>query len=199
MPKIAAIEGRIAEMQKATVTAEDRCTAITRELADFRGPSGADVSAALLAGHSATTAAVAGPSKEALETERASLREGIRDLTNQVENARRDIFNIRGSAHLKLNPICEPLAEELMVEAREAAGRIIAVYASLEAIAWTTKFGWHKTSGIKDVVFAMMTGAAVAPFQREIAVPVEISAALQALDGKGAALPASFRATISMT
>src|SRR3546814_12689020 len=83
--QIAAIEGRIAEMQKATVTAEDRCTAITRELADFRGPSGADVSAALLAGLSATTAAVAGSSKEELETARASLKEGVRDLVRQVE------------------------------------------------------------------------------------------------------------------
>jgi len=196
--EIAAIEGRIADMQKAAVTAEERCTAITRELVNFKGPSGADVSAALLAGQSATAAAVAGPSKEALETERASLKEGVRDLARRVEDSRQAIANIRQSAHQRLDSICKPLTDELAEEARAAAERIIAVYASYAAIALTTKFGWYEARKLNEKVNALMTDGAVVPYQRHIPVPVEISTMLQALEGKGSAFPARFRTTVDM-
>lgn len=196
--QIAAIEGRIAEMQKATATAEDRCTAITRELADFRGPSGADVSAALLAGHSPTTAAVAGPSKEALETERASLKEGVRELVRQVEAARQEISNIRDAARKRLIPICEHVADELQDGAIAAVERLIEITAAYEAIALTTKFGWYEAGRLKDKVRTLMLDGAVVPYRKHIPVPVEISTMLQALDGKGAAFPAFFRTSFDM-
>lgn len=196
--EIAAIEGRIADMQMASVTAEERCTAITRELVNFKGPSGADVSAALLAGHSATTAAVAGPSKDALETERTSLREGVKDLARQVEAARQQILGIRQAAHQRLNPICQMLVDELMEEARAAAERIMTVGASLEAISWTTKFGWYEAKQFKKAAHALTEGGAIIDYRRDIAVPAEICEALHALDGKGPAFPASFRTTVNM-
>lgn len=196
--RIAEIEADIAQLEAAEKSARERCTAISREIAEFRGPSGAAVADALLANHAPSDAAVLGPDLDSLEKEKAALLAGARDLADRVQAARDRLREIKASAKLKLRPISQPLVDELTEEATAMGERLLEIYASLSAISGTTDNGWQQARAVG----LMVTGAVddyglLLRLRGSVETPAEIVTALRTLEGKGAALPVSIRAHFS--
>lgn len=196
--RIAEIEANIAQLEAAEKSARERCTAIAREIAEFRGPSGAAVADALLANHAPSDAAVLGPDLDSLEKERGALSAGAQALALRAQNARAELLEVKDGAKLKLRPIVQPLIDELTEEATAIAERLLEIFASLSAISGTTNNGWQQARAV-----GLMVAGAVDDFglllrlRGSVETPAEIITALRALDGKGPALPVSIRTHFS--
>ncbi len=196
--RIAEIEADIAQLEAAEKSARERCTAISREIAEFRGPSGAAVADALLANHAPSEAAVLSPDLDALEREKAALVAGAQALAHRAQVARAELQEVKAEAKLKLRPITQPLVDELTEEATALGERALEIFASLSAIAGTTGNGWQQAR----TVGLMVTGAVddfglLLRLRGSVEAPADIVTALRALDGKGAALPISIRTHFS--
>jgi hypothetical protein len=196
--RIVEIEAGIAQLEAAEKSARERCTAISREIAEFRGPSGAAVADALLANHAPSEAAVLGPDLDALEREKAALVAGAQALAHRAQVARAELQEVKAEAKLKLRPITQPLVDELTEEATALGERALEIFASLSAIAGTTGNGWQQARAVG----LMVTGAVddfglLLRLRGSVEAPADIVTALRALDGKGAALPVSIRTHFS--
>lgn len=196
--RIEQIEANIAQLETAEKAARERCTAIVREISDFRGPSGAAVADALLANHAPSDAAVLGPDLDSLEKENAALLAGAHSLARRAQAARSELVEVKREAKRKLQPIVQPLVDELTEEATAMAERLLEIFASLSAISGTTDNGWREARAV-----GLMVKGAVDDFglllrlRGSVEAPVEIVTALRALDGKGAVLPISIRTHFS--
>ena len=196
--RIAEIEADITQFEAAEKSARERCTAISREIAEFRGPSGAAVADALLANHAPSDAAVLGPDLDSLEKEKAALLAGAQSLAQRAQAARAERDEVKAAAKLKVRPISQPLVDELTEEATAIGERALEIFASLSAIAGTTGNGWQQARAVG----LMVTGAVddfglLLRLRGSIETPAEIITALRALEGKGAALPVSIRTHFS--
>lgn len=196
--RIVEIEADIAQLEAAEKSARERCTAISREIAEFRGPSGAAVADALLANHAPSDAAVLGPDLDSLEKEKAALLAGIQSLAQRAQAARAEKDEVKHGAKLKLRPISQPLVDELAEEATAMGERLLEIFASLSAISGTTDNGWQQARAVG----LMVTGAVddhglLLRLRGSVETPAEIITALRALDGKGPALPVSIRTHFS--
>lgn len=192
--RIAQIEADIAQFEAAEKSARERCTSISREIAEFRGPSGAAVADALLANHAPSDAAVLGPDLDSLEKEKAALLAGIQSLAQRAQAARVELDDVKRGAKSRLRPISQPLVDELTEEATALGERLLQIFASLSAISGTTDNGWQQARAVG----LMVTGAVddhglLLRHRGSVETPAEIITALRALDGKGTALPVSIR------
>lgn len=196
--RIAEIEADIAQLEAAEKSARERCTAISREIAEFRGPSGAAVADALLANHAPSDAAVLGPDLDSLEKEKAALLAGVQSLAQRTRAAHAEKDEVKRGAKLKLRPISQPLVDELAEEATAMGERLLEIFASLSAISGTTDNGWQQARAV-----GLMVKGAVDDFglllrlRGSVEAPAEIVTALRALEGKGAALPVGIRTHFS--
>lgn len=192
--RIAEIESDIGQLEAAEKSARERCTAIAREIAEFRGPSGAAVADALLAKHAPSDAAVLGPDLDSLEKERGALSAGAQALALRALNARAELREVKEGAKLKLRPLVQPLVDELTEEATSLGLEIIRIFAALSAISTTTGTGWREVRAV-----GLMVSGAVDDYglllhcRGSVKTPQSIVAALRTLEGKGAALPLSIR------
>lgn len=196
--QIAEIEAEIARAHEAIQAAETRCSEIARAKDDIRNPRGSDVASALLAGESATDAARAGPSVQALEDERLSLRDGIKALNRQVEDWRAEITNIESNARSKISQISQSFHDALMADAREKLTEAAEIYAAAAAVSATTRYGTYETSQFRDIMDVASRSGALLYGLRQIDVPTEINDVLRNLEGKGRAMRVGLitRATI---
>lgn len=196
--RITEIEADIVQLEAAEKSARERCTAISREIAEFRGPSGAAVADALLANYAASEAAVLGPDLASLEKEKAALLAGAQSLAQRAQAARAELDGVKAAAKLKVRPLSQPLVDELTDEANAMGERLLEIFASLSAIALTTGNGWQQARAV-----GLMVKGAVDDFglllrlRGSVETPAEVVTALRALEGKGAALPVSIRTHFS--
>lgn len=196
--RIAEIEVDIAKMEAAEKSARDQCTVITREIAAFRGPSGAAVADALLANHAPGEAALLAPDLDSLEKEKTAMLAGVRELAERQVEAIREINEMKRAAQSKLKPIAQPLVDELAEEATALGERLLAIFASLSAISTTTGVGWREARAVGLMVSgAVDDQGLLLRLRGSVEAPTEVVTALRALDGKGAALPISIRTHFS--
>lgn len=192
--RISQIEADIAQLEAADKSARERCTAITREIADFRGPSGAAVADALLANHAPSDAAVLGPDLDSLEKEKAALLAGAQSLGQRAQTARAELDELKREAKLKLRPLVQPLVDELTEEATDLGEQLIRIFAALSAISATTSTGWREANAVGLMVQGAVDDRGLLLSRRgSVTAPAKIIATLRTLEGKGAALPVSIR------
>jgi chromosome segregation ATPase len=187
--RITEIEAEISRLHAKIGEADERCAEITRALVDFAGPDSKAVADALLADVAPMAAATAGPGREDLEAERASLRSGIGELRQRVESARAKIAKIEGQAFSKANQASQQLIGALIADAREAASRIVDIYAALSAISAATKGGAGERNRVEYAVEGITLPGSLLTRARSFDVPAEIVEVLGNLSDKGRALP----------
>lgn len=198
--RIAEIEARIAGHHDAVARAEERVQVINETINPPRRSPGEHEAArplirsagdmvadALVLEASATAAAAAAPSREALEDERASLREGIRTLIRRVDDDRAAIDAIRREAMGRVRDAVAPLAQETIAEARASLAALPVLFATLTAINGASTCGTAELAGLRLAVETAFTTSGFMPAHRAEAVPDDIVAALNALAGKGVA------------
>ena len=196
--RIAEIEVNIAQLETAEKTAREQCTAVARDIAEFRGPSGGAVADALLAGHDPSDVAVLAPDLASLEKEKAAMMAGARSLAERQLDAIAEINEMKRAAKSKLQPIAQPLVDELVEVATALGERLLAIFASLSAISTTTGVGWREARAVGLIVSgAVDDHGLLLSLRGSVEAPAEVITALRALDGKGAALPIGIRTHFS--
>ncbi|WP_374411962.1 hypothetical protein [Novosphingobium colocasiae] len=186
--KIAACERRMQECEAAIARAEARRTEIADALRFNTRPDGRAVGDALLADVSMVEVALAGPSREAMEQERESLTEGIRDLRWRIEDARHEISCIKGEAMGVASQAVGPLVEHLTEEARRAVSDLPALYAGLQALNFAAKAGTAELDSLREILVATMGAYKLLPRQNKADIPEAIADAVLPLRDKGSAL-----------
>lgn len=188
--RIAEIEATILQLGTAEKAARERCTAISREIAEFAGPSGAAVADALLADHSPSDAAMLGPDRDSLEKEKASLLAGAHALSQRIQDARAELKEVQAAAKSKVKPLVQPLIDQLTEEATAIGERVFEIFASLSAISATTDNGWREARAVGYMVKGAVDDfGLLLRLRGSVAAPPSIIAALRELEDKGAALP----------
>lgn len=190
--RIEALQAEIAQTEQAIERAEARCTEIARALVQYRGPNGQDVADALLADATTLAATLAAPDAQAMDTERLALRAGIGDLRRRIESTQRTISEIEAETFGAVAKQAQPLVDALLADAREAAGKLVNIFAAFDAINVTTR---HATLELAAARHSM--GGLVGPMKflnlgRRVDVPAPVQAALAPLNSKGPALPVRF-------
>lgn len=190
--QIAELEQLIIELNEKREKASTRTVAIGRELQEYRGPDGRMVADALLADQAPGTAALAGPSVDALEAEKTALLAGASELHRRAEAARRTIEEIKEAARNKVAPLAAPLMAELNDRAIALAEEFYTVYAAIASVAGTTRTGGSVLRAAKLVV----GGIREELIRRgDVDAPPEIIQMLRALEGKGTALKVYIRSS----
>ena len=190
--QIAELEQLIIELNEKREKASTRTVAIGRELREYRGPDGRMVADALLADQAPGTAALAGPSVDALEAEKTALLAGASELHRRAEAARRTIEEIKEAARNKVAPLAAPLMAELNDRAIALAEEFYTVYAAIASVAGTTRTGGSVLRAAKLVV----GGIREELIRRgDVDAPPEIIQMLRALEGKGTALKVYIRSS----
>jgi len=161
-------------------------------LQEYRGPDGGMVADALLADQAPGTAALAGPSVEALEAEKTALIAGASELHRRAEAARRAIDELKEVASKKVAPLAAPLMTELHDRATALAEEFLTVYAAIASVSGTTKTGGSVLRAAKLVVGGIREELIR---RADVDAPPEIIQMLRALEGKGAALKVYIRSS----
>ena len=186
--KIADLQQQVAELQSAIDRGEARCTEISQSLAKGDRPDGRAVADALLAERTAQAAAVAGPSREAMEEERAALREGLRDLRDRMRDVEGEITSVKRLAMHDASEAAQPLIDDLIRQAREAIAVLPALYGALYATNMATHGGRRQFEDFWEILRSIPSQNGISPLPRVIEVPAEIANALKGLADKGPAL-----------
>ncbi|MCB5426315.1 hypothetical protein H0274_13690 [Altererythrobacter sp. CC-YST694] len=197
--RIAEVTAEIDRTEAAITTAEQRCTEISRELVDYRGPNASAVAEAMLSGVAPAQAAAAAPNRAELEAERGALRSGIRELRQRVEDLQAEVAGIQRAAFLRVRPAVQEVVKTLTDEARAAAQKIIDAAVALDAIAYATKQGDHEAGAVRRAAAGVIGQDRLIPGRRDYPVPPEIVSLLQNLAGKRPALPARFVSDVEIT
>jgi hypothetical protein len=194
--RITEIEAEIARLHAKIGEADERCAEITRTLADYVGPDAGAVADALLADVSPMVAASAGPVREDLEAERASLRSGIGELRQRVEAARAEISTIEQETFRRVSEVTRPVIAALIADASAAAAQIVKIYAGLAAVSRATRAGAGERIRVEYALEGILTPGGLLPRPKTIEVPAEIVELLSGLKDKGRALPALVSPTV---
>lgn len=195
--RIAEIEAEISRVQAKIGEADDRCTEITRALADYVGPDSKAVADALLADVAPMAAASAGPGRADMEAERDSLRSGIGELRQRVEAARAEISSIEQEAFRQVSGASQQLVGALIAHAREAAAQIVETYSALAAVSRATRAGAGERIRVEYAMEGILAQGGLLTRSRTIEVPAEIVEVLGKLENKGRALPALISSTVT--
>lgn len=182
------LEAKIREHQAAIGRADERRREISKLLYENTRPDGKAVAEALLANASPVDAALAGPSREQMEAERASLQEGIRELTYSVQDLRSEIDRICSHAAAKTRDAAQPLADHIFNQARQAVAGLPSLYAAMVAVSDTTRASSYQSQQLREAIGAMHAGDGLLQYERIHQVPEEIVEALKPLATKGKAL-----------
>lgn len=186
--RITELEAQISELQTAMDRGEARCTEISQALVKGGRPDARAIADALLSDASPISAAAAGPNREAMEEERTSLREGIRNLRHRREDIEAELATIQGEAMSKVAGAAKPLVDEIMRKAREAAETLPALYAALYAVNFAARTARGDLETLRDAIDAISGSNRLLAYRKTEEVPCEIVTALRALADKGPAL-----------
>lgn len=197
--RIAELETSIADMERAIERGRVRHAEIGEMLADSSEPDGGVVADALLSDIAVQDAVAKSRSTDELEHERKALQAGLFDLRQRSDAAGAEIKEVKSAAEKRATAIVKPLADEIADEARQAGEQILECWAALETLGRATR---GVVPGRRETANALHHGLLIdhGLLRRRSSVPVpsEIVEVLEGLAGKGAALPAKARSSISM-
>lgn len=188
----ASLQSEMRQTEERLAAADERRSAIAREIHEYRGPSGREVAQALLDGSSPTEAAKAGPDLQALEQEKQALIAGGRVLRDRIEEIRGQISNVESAARTKIIPGAQKLEGMLVGQALTVLEQLVSIFADLSALAGTTRFGGNKIVKLREVLNAANGFEGFAGYRRDIEVSPALNESLRHLDGKGPALRVGF-------
>jgi len=187
--RIAVLRGELAEIATALDRAETARRETVRLIAANRGPDGPAVADALIEGADVLEAVALGRTDEELRQEQASLRAAIGELNGRADALRKEIAAIQATALAEVAAVARPLADALAADMRDAAEHLIDGYAAIEALHDAVKAGSAAALAGRIAVDGLHGMNKLLPDRRVLDVPPSIVEALQALSGKGEALP----------
>ncbi|MGE4305263.1 MAG: hypothetical protein AB7E24_14680 [Novosphingobium sp.] len=186
--KIIELEATASELEAAIERGNARRSEIARILLEGARPEANDVADALLADPTNAAAAATAPDRSALESEKAALTDGVRELGFRLEDTRTEISCMRGAAISKARDAAQPLADEIMAEARSAMEALLPLYAAAIALSDATKTRVNGVDRMRDAISAARGVHGLLSNERSIDVPVDLIKALRPLSEKGAAM-----------
>ncbi len=188
--RIAALRAELAEIDTALDRAETARRETVRLLGANRGPDGPAVADALIGGADVLGAVALGRTDEELRQEQASLRAAIGELNDRAAAVRDEIKEIQAAALASVADCSKPLADAIAEDMRDAAERLIEGYAAIAALSDAMK-GHHGDIALagRIAVDALHGMNKLLPDRRTLDVPPAMVEALQALQGKGDAIP----------
>ena len=196
--RIAELETERAEIKSAISRTEERYFKLVGALQAGGVPDGVAVADALLLDSDVQVAAEAGPGRTAMEAERDSLREGLRELRRRLDKIQPTINLAKDEAKLSAAEAAGPLIDALMAEARHAVAALPALYAAVYAVQTVTGAGTHDLRHLREALRAILGGDGLLPYLPPQSVPSDVLGALQRLVGKGAALRPRIVQTVPM-
>lgn len=188
--RIAEKEDLIARGEGAISDAEERCQAIARELAEWRGQDGRQVADALLddpAG-GVTLAARAGKGFNELEEEREALRAAIVELRRRDTDLRGEIETIKRLGRDKLIRAVAPIVEALLAEQREHAARLVDGFAAVQALCCSVHGFGQAERMMADAVAGMVGNGKLLPHRGSLPIPQPIVDCIELAQSKGPGL-----------
>ena len=196
--RIAELETERAEIKSAISRTEERYFKLAGALQAGGVPDGVAVADALLLDSDVQDAAEAGPGRAAMEAERDSLREGLRELRRRLDKIQPTINLAKDEAKMSAAEAAGPLIDALMAEARHAVAALPALYAAVYAVQTVTGAGTHDLRHLREALRAILGGDGLLPYLPPQSVPSDVLGALQRLVGKGAALRPRIVQTVPM-
>ena len=196
--RIAALEAERVRIDGAIASAEKRTRELSAEISTIiRANPGEAIADALLDNVAPTDAATAAPGRDAMIEERAKLNGGIAELRRRDTDVYHEVRAVQSAAFDKVQPTATRLADALITEARDAAGRIVSAYAALDALLGATRYGSDQCGRV---------GLAATRLSRQDCLlryaPAQVDPAivdtLRALQGKGDALPIAVREMVAL-
>lgn len=179
---------KLAQVEAAAEKANERRTEISRTLAEWREPAGADIAAALLDGKSPTEATSTRSSFEELRAEREALSSAISVLNAQARELHLELQAARDGSLHRVRPDAQAVLDSLIAEASKHAQAIVDVFASVEAISVGMRCGTTEASAARKAVDGLTGGGALLRYHRTLPVRPEIIAMIEALSDKGPAV-----------
>ncbi|QZH75367.1 MAG: hypothetical protein JY451_01705 [Erythrobacter sp.] len=189
------VRSTVATLEAASARAEERFEALSNAIRDGGKPKGAEIADALLAGSTATFAET---TVEAMEAERASIRQGIVELRRRLDDADRERQAIERDAKHKAGIAAKPLIDDLSLQAGEAVQKLASIYAAMAAVNISTGAGAIERSAVGEIIKTSEWPHKIAQYHRDLEVPADVAAVLRRLDGKSEALKLRFVETVSM-
>ena len=196
--RVEQLEAERAEIRTAIGRAEARCDELTQALHAGGVPDGVAVADALLLDTEVQAAADAGPGRAAMEAEKVSLREGLRELRQRLTAIGGEIDLVRAETKASAAKVAGPLVDSLMDQARQAVAVLPTLYAALYAVQNATGAGTADLNRLRSALRDLQGGDGLLPYLRSQSAPSDVLGALQRLVGKGAALQPRIVQTVPM-
>lgn len=188
------LQAEIDAARQAIDTARQRAAQIGKEEREGSAErsAGRAVADALLSGDDPDEAATASTAAGTLVDRKAALVAAIPQLAEQMTRAKARMSEIRHEAERQVRKTMCPLVEVLMTQAREAAGQMVEVYASLAAVSSVAGSVQNEDRALGTVIRALSDKNVLPRGRGDIPVPAAINRLQESLEGKGMAFPLKF-------
>lgn len=186
--EIESVRAELAHVEAKDAEIRDELSRLAEQIRSYRGPSGEQVAAAVLAGAQLADAAFAGESRAELGERRDALQSARRVLAATADQLRTELLEAKGRARRPIIEAVQPYLDHLLARQREAAEVLYACDAEVIAIARGLNIYVDHESASRRAREAVSGPDSLLGLRDVLKVPQDLVAVLRPLSDKSAAV-----------